>query len=435
MGDSMPPAEDAGLQDWLDWLEQLHPSTIDMGLDRVRRVAERLPLRMDCVVITVAGTNGKGSTCALLESILLAAGYRVGLYTSPHLLRFNERARIDGVELTDERFVEHFRAVDAARAGISLTYFEFTTLAALRAFALAGLDVAVLEVGLGGRLDAVNLVDADCAVVTTVDIDHASYLGDTRDLIGWEKAHVFRGARPAICGDRHPPESLVAHARELGADLWVLGRDFDGCGDRQQWVYTGRETRRSGLAPPALRGADQIQNAATALAALESLASRLPLTQQAVREGLANVHLPGRFQVLPGRPVTVLDVGHNPHAAAHLVRTLQAMSYHPRTWMVFGVLRDKDVDGVIRTLAPVVDHWLLASLPGERGSDARKIARHLESAGIVDGPEHVVTCHESPSRAYRVAQARAAENDRIIVFGSFLTVSDVLASLGRQVRV
>jgi dihydrofolate synthase/folylpolyglutamate synthase len=421
----------ASLDAWLSYLERLHPSTIDMGLDRVRAVARALELDPGCVVVTVAGTNGKGSTCAMLEAILRAEGYRVGLYTSPHLSRFNERARIDGQELDDEAFVRQFEAVEASRGNVSLTYFEFTTLAVLRAFQQASLDVAILEVGLGGRLDAVNVIDADCAVVTTIDIDHAAYLGDTRERIGLEKAHVFRGGRPAICSDPSPPASLVDHARAIGADLWLFGRDFNYSGDRQQWAFAARGQRRSGLAYPALRGANQLLNASGVLAALAALRTRLPVSQQAVRQGLATVSLPGRFQVLPGRPAVVLDVGHNPHAAAHLARSLDSMGFFPRTWFVFGLLRDKDADGVIAAIAAVADHWMLADLPGPRGTPAAVLAQRLDAAGIRDGAEHRVRCFASPALAYRAALEAAGENDRIVVFGSFLTVSDVLAERTR----
>jgi dihydrofolate synthase / folylpolyglutamate synthase len=323
------------LADWLARLERLHPKGIDLGLDRVRVVADRLDLVPAASTFVVGGTNGKGSTCAMLDSILRAAGYRTGLYTSPHLLEFNERARIDGVDASVEQLIENFEAVEAVRGATSLTYFEFTTLAILRLFAQARLDAAVLEVGLGGRLDAVNLVDADAAIVTSVDIDHIDYLGSTREAIGFEKAHIYRPGRAAICSDPRPPQSLLDHAERIGADLWRFGQDFNYQGDRQQWAYGGRRVRRSGLPYPALRGANQLLNASGALAALEALAERLPVSQQAVRQGLLAVELPARFQVLPGRPATILDVAHNPHAAAVLAENLDSMGYFPVTHAVF----------------------------------------------------------------------------------------------------
>lgn len=425
----MAEAASPSLAQWLARIEGLHPRTIDLGLVRVREVAQRLSLSLPCTVITVGGTNGKGSTCAMLEAILLASGYRVGLYTSPHLVRFNERVRLDGLPVEDAALVEQFEAVEAARAGVSLTYFEFTTLAALRLFQQRAPDVVVLEVGLGGRLDAVNLVDADCAIVTSIDLDHAEYLGDTREQVGWEKAHIFRPGRPAICSDPMPPDSLVQYAESIGADLWLHGRDFNHSGDRQQWGYGGRRQRRSGMAYPALRGANQLQNAAGALAALEALRERLPVTQQAVREGLATVELPGRFQVLPGVPVVILDVAHNPHAAAHLAVNLDAMGAFRATFGVFGVMRDKDVDGIIAAIRHRIDHWLPVDLPGPRAAGAAWIAERLAAAGVArEGAKSSIECHASPAAALAAARSRAGGNDRIVVFGSFLTVADILAA-------
>ncbi len=429
--------EGPALAAWLARIEGLHPKTVELGLDRVRAVAARMGLDLPGTRIVVAGTNGKGSTCAMLESILLAAGYRVGCYTSPHLVRFNERARLDGVPATDEALVAQFEAVEAARGDTSLTYFEFTTLAILRLFQQAAPDALVLEIGLGGRLDAVNIVDADCAIVTCVDIDHAEWLGDTREKIGWEKAHVYRTGRPAICSDPQPPQSLVDYATEIGADLRRFGRDFNYAGDRQQWSWGGRGTRRNSLAYPALRGANQLLNASGVLAVLESLRDRLPVSAQAVRQGFATVELPGRFQVLAGRPAVVLDVAHNPHAVAHLAANLDGMGFHPYTWAVFGMLGDKDVAGAIAHLRSRVDHWLCVDLPGPRAVPASVLAERLREAGIVPGQgedaERTIECFASPREALASAMGRCDENDRIVVFGSFLTVADVLAHRGRPV--
>jgi len=379
-------------------------------------------------VITVGGTNGKGSTCALLESILRAAGYRVGLYTSPHLIHFNERGRIDGVPIESAALLRAFEAVEAARGDLSLTYFEFTTLAILCCFAEQRLDVAILEVGLGGRLDAVNLIDAHCSIVTSIDIDHIEYLGPTRESIGFEKAHIYRSGRPAICADPMPPASLLEHANAIGADLWLFGRDFNYAGDRQQWSYGGRSLRRNSLAYPALRGANQLLNASAALAALEALRDRIPVTQQAVRQGLASVELPGRFQVLPGRPTIVLDVAHNPHAAAHLATNLDNMGFFPETWAVFGVMRDKDLDGILAALGSRVDHWLLTDLPGARAASALSLAQRLAERGLADGTGKTVETFATPRAALERALAAAGENDRIVCFGSFLTVADILVA-------
>lgn len=420
------------LPDWLSRLEAMHPKAIDMGLERVARVRDALGLRFDCPVITVGGTNGKGSTCAMLEAILLQAGYRVGLYTSPHLVHFNERARMNGEIVDDAALVEQFEAVEAARGDVSLTYFEFTTLAILRLFAQAGLNAVILEVGLGGRLDAVNVIDADVAIVTSVDIDHTEYLGVTREQIGFEKAGIFRSGRPAICSDPVPPESLKKHAEDIGADLWLLGRDFNYSGDKQQWNYGGRSMRRNALGYPGLRGANQLLNACAALAALEALRDRLPLGAQEVRSGLAMVELPGRFQVLPGRPTVVLDVAHNPHAAGALAQNLGNMGFHPYTFAVFGAMSDKDIDGIISHMKPHIDHWCVTDLPLPRAASAASIAEKLSEAGVqgagAPDAEHSILTFASPEEAYANARSRAGENDRIAVFGSFLTVAGVIAA-------
>jgi len=392
-------------------------------------VAERLGIRPSCPVITVGGTNGKGSTCAMLDSMLRAAGYRVGRYTSPHLLRFNERASIDGAAADDAKLIEQFVAVEAARGEVSLTYFEFTTLAILRLFQHAQLEVMVLEVGLGGRLDTVNLVDADCAIVTSVDLDHMEFLGPTRAHIGFEKAHIYRRGRPAICADPAPPESLIAVARETGADLWLFGRDFNYQGDRQQWSYAGRTQRRNSLPYPALRGANQLLNATGALAALESLADRLPISQQAVRQGLLTVDIAGRFQVLPGRPTVILDVAHNPHAAAVLAQNLDNMGFFPETHAVFGMLRDKDIRGVVERIGDRVDHWYIGTTAGARGVDASTVAQIVQSTVRTRRPVSV-RIFDAIAKAHDAAVERAAADDRIVVFGSFTTVADVMRKRG-----
>ena len=420
------------LPDWLSRLEAMHPKAIDMGLERVARVRDALGLRFDCPVVTVGGTNGKGSTCAMLEAILLQAGYRVGLYTSPHLVHFNERGRVNGEIVDDAALVAQFEAIEAVRGDVSLTYFEFTTLAILRLFTQAGLDAVILEVGLGGRLDAVNVIDADVAIVTSVDIDHTEYLGVTREQIGFEKAGIFRSGRPAICSDPVPPESLKKHAEEIGADLWLLGRDFNYSGDKQQWNYGGRSMRRNALGYPGLRGANQLLNACAALAALEALRDRLPLGAQEVRSGLAMVELPGRFQVLPGRPTVVLDVAHNPHAAGALAQNLGNMGFHPYTFAVFGAMSDKDIDGIIAHMKPHIDHWCVTDLPLPRAASASSIAEKLSEAGVqgagAPDAEHTILTFASPEEAYANARSRAGENDRIAVFGSFLTVAGVIAA-------
>ena len=411
------------LDDWLAHCERLHPKSMDFTLERVTAVRARLGLRFECPVISVAGTNGKGSTCSMLESIARHAGYRTALHIKPHLVHFEERCLIDGMPVEAAKLVPHFEAVEAARGDITLTYFEFTLLAILRAFVEARPDVVILEVGLGGRLDAVNAIDADCAVVTNVALDHTEYLGPDRESIGREKAGIFRAGKPAIVGDPEPPASVIEQARSIGADLWQHGRDFRLQGDRLQWSWTGRERRYNGLAHPALRGANQLLNAATALAALESLHERLPVPAQAVRTGLALVELPGRFQIVPGQPVLVLDVAHNPQAAGALAVSLDQMGFYSRTFGVFGVMADKDIHRVIAPLRPLVDAWFVTDLPLARAATAADLARDIAA------PPHdktQVATFSTPSDALRAALAAADPADRIVVFGSFYTVGGVL---------
>ncbi|AEK61708.1 Folylpolyglutamate synthase [Collimonas fungivorans Ter331] len=426
------PAKPVTLADWLSLLESRHFKTIDMGLDRVVQVKERLQLQFDCPVIMVAGTNGKGSTCAMLESILLRAGYKVGLYIKPHFLDFNERARIGGESASDAALIASFEAVEAQRGDISLTYFEFTTLAIMHLLAQAKLDVVILEVGLGGRLDAVNIVDADVAIVTSVDIDHVEYLGDTREKIGFEKAGIFRAGKTAVCSDPVPPQSLIDHANAIGADLWLLGRDFNYTGDKQQWNYGGRGQRRNALGYPSLRGANQLLNASAALAALEALRDRLPVSAQEVRSGFVMMDLPGRFQVLPGQPLVILDVAHNPHAAATLAQNLDNMGFHPYTYAVFGAMLDKDIEGIVAQLKTRIDHWCLTSLPLPRAASGEQLQERLLEAGVHAEPgpdaQSSILSFDSPELAYANALSRAGENDRIVVFGSFLTVAGVMAA-------
>jgi dihydrofolate synthase/folylpolyglutamate synthase len=412
------------LQEWLDWCEQLHPVAIDMGLDRVKTVADRMALRFDCPVITVAGTNGKGSTCAMLEAVLLQAGYRTGVYTSPHLVHFEERCRLHGESASAEAFAEAFAAVEAVRGDVSLTYFEFSTLAILRLMAQAHLDVAILEVGLGGRLDAVNIIDADCAVITSIDLDHMAILGKDRERIGFEKAGIMRGGRPVIVSDPVPPQSVIDHAAAVGAELWLFGRDFNFSGDKQQWAWAGRDRRYSGMAYPALRGANQLINAAGVLAALEALRQRIPITAQAVRNGLAMVELPGRFQIVPGQPVLVLDVAHNPHSVAALAANLDAMGFYPTTHAVFGAMADKDLLPMLQKVNPMVDKWYFTDLPLPRAAKAADLQHAWQ--GQNTRTDVASSAHDDPMQALQAAIEAADPADRIVVFGSFYTVGGVL---------
>ena len=411
------------LSQWLEYIERIHPKSIEMGLDRIARVRDALGPAPAVPAIVVGGTNGKGSACAYLDAILRAAGYAVGLYTSPHLLRYNERVRVNGEEASDEQLIAAFERVERARGDTQLTYFEFGTLAAWDIFASARLDCLVLEVGMGGRLDAVNVLDADCAVLTSIGLDHMDYLGGTREAIGREKAGIFRRGRPAILADPDPPASVLEHALTIGANLHVLGRDFGYRDDGGQWDYWGRRARYSGLAPPAMRGRGQLANASGAIAALDALHQRLPVAMRDVRSGLAGVNLPGRFQVLPGKPVVVLDVAHNPDAAGMLAGNLGDMGSFEETYAVIGMLQDKDMAGVAGALKDRVTHWCCASLPGERGADASVLARAVRQSGA--GGD--VSLDDSPSSAFAQAKSRAGENDRIVVFGSFLTVAEIIA--------
>ena len=412
------------LPEWLAHCERLHPVGIEMGLERVREVAERLPLRFACPVITVAGTNGKGSTCAMLEAILLQAGYRTGVYTSPHLVHFEERCRIHGEIASAGDLIPHFERVEQARGEVSLTYFEFTTLAILSLMAASRLDVAILEVGLGGRLDAVNIIDTDCAIITSIDVDHAEWLGDNRESIGYEKAGILRTGKPAIVSDPVPPQSVIDRATEIDAHLWRFGHDFNYSGDRQQWAWAGRARRFAGLAYPALRGANQLVNASGVLAALEALREQLPVAAQAVRNGLAMVDLPGRFQIVPGQPTLVLDVSHNPHSVAALTANLDAMGFYPTTHAVFGAMADKDLAPMLIRIGALVDRWYFTDLPTPRAALAQGLLASWQALpGRRDVPASV---HASPRRALEAAIAAADPADRIVVFGSFHTVGGVL---------
>jgi len=415
------------LKDWLEYIERQHPAAIAMGLDRVAAVRDALALKPVFPLITVGGTNGKGSTCRLLDAMLMQAGYRVGTYTSPHLLRYNERVRIGGQEAADADLVRAFAAVEAARVrlGLPLTYFEFGTLAALWLFVEAGVDAAVLEIGLGGRLDAVNAFDPDVSVLVSIGMDHMEYLGDTRDKIGWEKAHIFRLGRTAICADAQPPATVIEHAAAIGAPLLLIGRDFGYEAETQQWRYRGPRGVRHGLPPPALRGPAQLANACAAITALDLLRERLPVSAGAIRAGLVHVENLGRFQVLPGRPAVVLDVAHNPHAAESLALNLVQMTGYQRTLAVFSMLADKDVAGVARCLRGHIDHWYVAPLPGPRGSAAEPLLEALRQAGITAPVE---ICPDIENACQRASRA-AGGGDRILAFGSFLTVAAAMTAL------
>ncbi len=447
----------ASLADWLTHLESLNPKTIALGLERVAQVRRRLALDPAFPVIIVGGTNGKGSVCAMLEGMLHAAGYKVGCYTSPHLLDYNERVRMAKQQVSDAELCASFAQIEQVRGDIPLTYFEFGTLAAMQCFIEHKVDVAILEVGLGGRLDAVNVFDADVAVVTSVDIDHVDYLGDTREQIAFEKAGIFRHGRVAICADSDVPQALRKHAQEIGTELWCIGQEFGFASHQGQWDYRSKSATRSSLPHPALRGAFQLNNASAALAALDALKNRLPVSMEAVRRGLSEVQLVGRFQFVPGKPQLILDVAHNPHAARSLAQNLGNLP-PAKTFAVFAMLKDKDMAGVVRALDGQVDVWLVAGIDAPRGATAAELAQVLQNIPV-RGEVHACL---SIAGALQEASNRAGENGgcdtllrssrlreqppdtpsrtgrlrapcrecRIAAFGSFYTVAEVMRVRG-----
>lgn len=435
----------SALDQWLTRFLERRGAGIRLGLERVFEVASRLGfskgpdgIGLDCTVIVVGGTNGKGSTCAFLESILMQSGYRVACYTSPHLLSFEERLRFDTEPCPAEDWLTALQAVEAAASQApkqTLTYFELTTLAAMVQVAQSPCDVAIFEVGLGGRLDAVNVLASHAAVLTSIDLDHQEFLGDTREKIGWEKAHIARAGRPLVLGDPVPPSSVAEVANALGADLWQLGKDFNFQGDRQQWGWSGRGVRRNAMAYPALRGANQLLNASAALAALVALQDKIPVSQGGVRQGLAMVSLPGRFQVLPGQPAVVLDVAHNPQAAGVLATNLDQMGFFPRTFAVVGILSDKDAVAMIQRLAGRIDVWCLAGLEdpslGRRARSAEALQSVVQQVISSLSPSELpletpqVLAFSSPEEAFVHAKGQAQASDRIVVFGSFMTIAAV----------
>ena len=412
------------LEDWLGFCENLHPQSIDLGLERVSKVAAAMDLRFECPVITVAGTNGKGSTCAMLEAVYRQSGYKTGMYTSPHLVYFQERCRLHGQAVASEELVKHFEKVEAARGDITLSYFEFTSLALFSCMAAASLDVVILEVGLGGRLDAVNVIDTDCAVITSIDLDHTELLGKDRDSIGLEKAGIMRPHKPVVISDPSPPESVLLHASCLNADVWQVTKDVQFDGDTQQWTWRARGRTYSGLAYPALRGANQMLNAAGVLAVMEALRQQLPVTAQAIRAGLSTVQWPGRFQILPGQPAIVLDVAHNPHAASALAHNLDAMGFYPRTHAVLGAMADKDIAGLLKRLIPLVECWYFCDLPTPRAATAVQLQAAWQSLSPPSTSQ--ASQFAGPQQALSQAMAAADPADRILVFGSFFTVGGVL---------
>lgn len=425
-----PSREPDSLADWLIYLEALHPKTIEMGLGRVNQVWQRLGLVAEFPIILVGGTNGKGSVCAMLESILCCAGYRVGCYTSPHLLRYNERVRIDKKEIDDERFCYAFAEINATRKNsqTSLTFFEFGTLAAMYLFIQDKVDVAILEVGLGGRLDAVNIFDADCSILTSIDLDHIEYLGDTREKIGFEKAAIFRKNKPAICAEIDLPDSVNQQVENIGANFYQFAKAFGFSKKDTQWDFWGPKGRRQSLPLPALRGEKQLQNASTCLAALDSLTELLPVSMNDIRQGLTEAVIPGRFQVVSTQPMIILDVAHNPAAASVLSENLAATKPVGNTYAVFAMLQDKDIYGVIQQLKDDIDFWLVSSIHTPRAATADYLIKEINKASISNNKQVIYQFPDCVA-AFVFACEQATKNDRICIFGSFYTVGDVLRYL------
>lgn len=410
------------LTQWLRWQEGLHPNAIDLGLQRVSDTLQRLGWqRPRCPVVTVAGTNGKGSSVALLESLLLQAGYRVGCFTSPHLRSYNERITLDRQPVSDATLIAAFERIDAARRPDTLTFFEFNTLAALLCFEHEPLDAVILEVGMGGRLDAVNVVDADVALVSSIALDHCQWLGTDLEAIGREKAGIFRGGRPAVFGSRDMPHSIAAVAGEVGASLLQLGVAFDYRRGAHDWEWSNGVTRLAGLPPPALAGDVQFANAAAVLAVLDCLRPRLPVPRAAIERGLADVRLAGRFQHLGGTPPWIVDVAHNPAAARTLAAQLAERPISGKTLAVASMLGDKDIEGIAAALHGHIDAWIVGGLRGERAAPVADVAQRLRAGGA-----HIVATAASIAEACQAIAELASSADRIIAFGSFLTVAEVL---------
>lgn len=410
------------IQEWLVYIEALHPKSIAMGLDRVQAVATKLSLVPSFPIITVAGTNGKGSTCEMLSRIYSEAGYKVGCYTSPHLIRYNERVRVNHQEISDQDLCMAFEAVETARGDIALTYFEMGTLAAMWYFCRANLDVVILEVGLGGRLDAVNIFESACAIVTTVDLDHMEYLGETREKIGFEKAGVFRANKLAICGDENPPASLLNYAETIGADLKLINRDFLVKKAELGWQYSA-EALVLQLPALGLSGEFQFANAACAICAVLHLQDILPVSHANIHAALGSVRLTGRFQQVQSKPQIIVDVAHNPHAATSLAQNLQSTPCAGRTLAVFAMLADKDIEGVISAVAPCISRWYIADIWAARGAKALDLQKTL----VRQVDQASVQVFDDVSLALAAACKDADKNDRIIAFGSFYTVADAIS--------
>ncbi|OGT29029.1 MAG: hypothetical protein A2W28_03890 [Gammaproteobacteria bacterium RBG_16_51_14] len=414
------------LAEWLTWQMRLHFTAVELGLDRCRCIAAKMGLlNPDFKVISVAGTNGKGSSVTMLDLILRNSGYQVGRYTSPHLIRYNERICINGNEVTDDQLCESFERIDRARGDVTLTYFEFGTLAALDLFMASGIDLAILEVGLGGRLDAVNILDADLALVSGIDLDHQQWLGNDRDSIAREKAGIFRSSSPAVCSDIDTPQSLIDYAAELGTSLYLQGRDFHIRMEKNTWSWYSADKHYVDLPRPVRYGDFQIYNAAGVLMLLTLLSKTSPVEEKAIRQGLQDFHLPGRFQIIPGEIQIILDVAHNRQAARTLAENLRLLPGNGTTHVLIGMLKDKDRLAVFEALSPIVDVWHTVTLPQERGADAETLCGDLRQTGFTGA----INRYESVASALDMIRAGAVQGDRLVVTGSFLTVSAAIQHL------
>lgn len=412
------------LQGWLNWQESLHPLTIDLGLERAARVFKSLnPEAVKPPTITVAGTNGKGSCVAYLDTIYRAQGYRVGAYTSPHILKYNERIKIDGKPVTDEVICAAFARIEAIRNGTSLSYFEFGTLAALDIFWRAGVDVQLLEVGLGGRLDAVNIIDPDVALISSICIDHVEWLGGTREAIGGEKAGIFRANIPAVVGDLDPPQSLLATARDQQARLFCLGKDFNYQKQASRWQWSNGNRKIDNLPAPALKGEHQYRNASSVILATQLLSETLPVREDAIRQGLQNVKLPGRFQLIEDNIPVLLDVGHNPQAVRTLVEYLNEYFPNNRVHAIFSMMKDKDIAGVIDIMKPVINQWFFAPLSNPRAVSELSMREIFSQKSLTN----VSFGYSGFAEAFSAAKNQSQQGDLLLVFGSFFLVSDCLA--------
>ena len=412
------------LQEWLDWQETLHPQKIELGLERTSEVAKDMGVSKPAyITIVVAGTNGKGSIVTALESIFHYAGYRVGAYTSPHLLHYNERIRVGQQNADDDALCKAFDKVDVSRGDTTLSYFEFGTLAAIQIFNESELDVAIYEVGLGGRLDAVNILDADLAIVSSIGIDHVQWLGSTRESIGFEKAGVFRSKQPAICGDADPPNSLIEYAEKVGTELYLINEHYSYEKQKDVWSFKSENTNWDGLPMPSLYGEAQIGNAATALMGLVHVDEKLPVTRECVDRGLSNISLPGRFQRIDGPCEIILDVAHNLDSSKVLVDNLKELKPASKTIAVFAVLADKDVCGIIECVGGMFDEWHISQLDSERALEKESLKKQLDNCCH----DCIIYTHNTISEAYNAAKKTVDESMRIVVFGSFLTVAEVLS--------